>query len=203
MLVIGLTGGIGSGKTTATDYFAHKGIIIVDADIASRIVVEPGKPALGKIKQHFGPEIINDKDGTLNRAVLRKVVFNNPQELHWLEQLLHPLIREEIKQQLNHSKSDYTILVSPILFESGQNTFTQRALVIDAPEDLQIKRTALRDHTDETSVKAIMKAQTAREQRLKNADDIIVNDSHLENLYTQLDLLHLKYLALSKIERGN
>jgi len=203
VLVIGLTGGIGSGKTTATDYFARKGITIVDADIASRIVVESGKPALEKIKQHFGPEIINDKDGTLNRAVLRKVVFNNPQELHWLEQLLHPLIREEIKQQLNHSKSDYTILVSPILFESGQNTFAQRVLVIDAPEDLQIKRTALRDHTDETSVKAIMKAQTAREQRLRNADDIIVNDSNLENLYTQLDLLHLKYLALSKIERGN
>ena len=181
MLVIGLTGGIGSGKTTATDYFARKGITIVDADIASRIVVQAGKPALEKIKQHFGAEIINTDDGTLNRAALRKIVFNNPEELHWLEQLTHPLIREEIQNQIKNSSSAYTILVSPILFESGQNTFTQRTLVIDAPEALQISRTALRDHTDAESVKAIMKAQTAREQRIKNADDVIVNDSNIEN----------------------
>jgi len=197
MLVIGLTGGIGSGKTTATDYFARKGITIVDADLVSRIVVEPGKPALTKIAQHFGSEIINH-DGTLNRTALRKIVFDNRDQLRWLEQLTHPLIREEIQKQINNSKSAYTILVSPILFESGQNAFTQRTLVIDAPESLQISRTAERDHTDAESVKAIMKAQTAREQRLKKADDIIVNDSDVENFYRQLDGLHEKYMELSR-----
>lgn len=200
MLVIGLTGGIGSGKTTATDYFARKGITIVDADIASRIVVEPGKAALTKIAEHFSSDILNS-DGSLNRSALRKIVFNYPEELHWLEQLTHPLIREEIQNQIKNSSSPYTILVSPILFESGQNAFTQRTVVIDAPETLQISRTAVRDHTDPESVKAIMKAQTAREQRIKNADDVIVNDSNVESFYKQLDALHSKYLALSQTSK--
>ncbi len=202
MLIIGLTGGIGSGKTAASDYFETLGITVVDADLVSRLVVEPGSPALGKIAEHFGADIL-DQDGALNRTALRKIVFDTPDERIWLEGLLHPLIGEEIQRQLNTSQSPYTLLVSPILFESGQNLMTQRALLIDAPEELQISRTSVRDNTDPESVKSIMKAQTQREERRKLADDIILNDSDLESLHKKLDQLHQEYLALAEQNTSN
>jgi len=197
MLKIGLTGGIGSGKTAASDYFATKGITIVDADVVSRQVVEPGQVALQKIEDYFGNDVINS-DSTLNRAALRKIVFDNPDERLWLEKLLHPAIAREIQNQIRLSQSPYTVLVSPLLFESGQHIFTNRTLVIDAPEALQIERTSTRDKTDEKSVKAIMEAQTDRVQRLKKADDVIVNDGDLNHLYQQIDTLHQGYLTLAQ-----
>lgn len=197
MLIIGLTGGIGSGKTSASDYFASKGITIVDADLVSRLVVEPGQSALQKIAEHFGEHILN-ASGALDRAALRKIVFETPEKRLWLEALLHPLIAQEIQRQLQASQSAYTILVSPILFESGQHLYTQRSLVIDAPEELQISRTAERDHTDAASVKAIMKAQTQRAVRREKADDVLINEGTREDLYKKIDELHNTYLKLAK-----
>lgn len=197
MLVVGVTGGIGSGKTAATDRFQALGITVVDADLASRVVVEPGRPALKAIEEHFGKEVIAD-DGTLNRRALRDIVFANPEERKWLERLTHPLIAQEIVSQIQASQSPYTILASPLLLESGQSRMAQRVLVIDVPEDVQIARTATRDKTDANSVKAIIAAQMKRADRLAKADDVIVNDRSLEDLHQAVDALHQRYLEMAK-----
>ena len=197
MLVIGVTGGIGSGKTAATDRFQALGIKVVDADLASRVVVEPGRPALQAIAEHFGPGVIAE-DGSLNRRVLRDIVFANPEERKWLERLTHPLIAQEILQQIQSSTSAYTILASPLLLESGQSRMAQRVLVIDVPEDLQITRTTERDNTDAAGVKAIIAAQMKRADRLAKANDVIVNDRSLAELHTQVDQLHQQYLELAR-----
>ena len=197
MLVVGVTGGIGSGKTAATDRFQVLGITVVDADLASRVVVEPGRPALKAIEEHFGKDVIAD-DGTLNRRALREIVFANPEERKWLERLTHPLIAQEIVSQIQASQSPYTILASPLLLESGQSRMAQRVLVIDVPEDVQIARTATRDNTDANSVKAIIAAQMKRADRLAKADDVIVNDRSLEALHQAVDALHQQYLEMAK-----
>lgn len=197
MLVVGVTGGIGSGKTAATDRFQALGITVVDADLASRVVVEPGRPALMAIQEHFGKEVIAD-DGTLNRRALRDIVFANPEERKWLERLTHPLIAQEIVSQIQASQSPYTILASPLLLESGQSRMAQRVLVIDVPEDVQIARTATRDNTDANSVKAIIAAQMKRADRLAKADDVIVNDRSMEALHQAVDALHQQYLEMAK-----
>ncbi len=196
MLVIGLTGGIGSGKTAATDRFKSHGITIVDADIVSRQIVEPGTLALTKIQEHFGDHVITS-DGQLDRRALREIVFSHPEERKWLESLTHPLIGQEIFRQLQASQSPYTLLVSPLLFESGQSRMTNRVVLVDAPVEAQISRTIQRDNTTEAGARAIVEAQMPREQRLSKADDIIVNDQNLEHLYAQVDRLHEQYLALS------
>ncbi len=197
MLVIGVTGGIGSGKTAATDRFQTLGIKVVDADLASRVVVEPGRPALKAIEEHFGSGVIA-ADGTLDRRALREIVFANPDERKWLERLTHPLIAQEIVQQIQSSTSPYTILASPLLLESGQSRMAQRVLVIDVPEAVQIARTANRDNTTEAGVKAIIAAQMKREDRLTKADDVIVNDQSLEALHAAVDKLHQHYLELAR-----
>ena len=197
MFVVGVTGGIGSGKTAATDHFQSLGITIVDADLASRVIVEPGREALIRIEEHFGSGVIA-ADGTLDRRALRDIVFNNPDERKWLEQLTHPLIGQEIVQQIQASRSPYTILASPLLLESGQSRLAQRVLLIDVPESLQIERTTRRDDTTEAGVKAIMKAQMSREERRAKADDIIVNDQDLPHLHNEVEKLHQRYLEIAK-----
>ena len=197
--VIGVTGGIGSGKTAVTNRFQSLGITVVDADIASRVIVEPGRPALAEIEAHFGASAIAE-DGTLDRRVLRDIVFSNPDERKWLEQLTHPLIGQEIVSQLQASKSAYTILVSPLLLESAQHQMAQRILVIDVPVETQVARTINRDDTTEDGVKAIIKVQMDRETRLKKADDVITNDKSLNDLYNAVDALHNTYLALASAQ---
>lgn len=199
-LIIGLTGGIGSGKSAAAARFeqAH-GIHVVDADIKSRVVVEPGRPALQKIVDRFGDAVLQE-DGSLNRAALRERVFQVPDERRWLEQLLHPLIREEIVTDLASARSPYALLVSPLLVESGQYQMTRRVLVVDVPEDLQIARTTARDNVPEEQVRAILKAQAQREERLRHAHDVIANDRDLAALHAQVDALHQQYLALARGE---
>ena len=199
MLVVGVTGGIGSGKTAATDRFQALGITVVDADLASRIVVEPGRPALKAIEEHFGSGVINP-DGSLDRRALRDIVFSNPDERKWLERLTHPLIAEEILRQIQASTSPYTILASPLLLESGQSRMAQRVLVIDVPEAIQIARTSSRDNTPPDSVKAIIAAQMPRNERLAKADDVIVNDDSLEALHKAVDQLHQTYLQLARAQ---
>lgn len=195
-MIIGLTGGIGSGKTAAANRFAAAhGIHVVDADQKSRVVVEPGRPALAHIVDRFGDAMLLD-DGTLNRAALRETVFAAPEQRQWLEQLLHPLIRNEIITDLHSATSPYALLVSPLLVESGQNSLTNRVIVVDVPETMQLARTVQRDAVPEAQVRAIMQAQAQREERLRHAHDVLTNDSDLAALYAQVDALHTRYMQL-------
>lgn len=193
--ILGLTGGIGSGKSAAAQRFSELGVHTVDADHAARWVVEPGKPALIKIAEYFGSHILQS-DGQLDRATLRAEVFRNPEQRRWLEALLHPLIRQEISQNLTLAESPYAILVSPLLIESGQHLLTQRILVVDTPEQLQIQRTMQRDQVSEEQVAAILQAQAKREQRLSQAHDVLMNDRDLHWLQSEVDRLHVFYSTL-------
>jgi len=193
--ILGLTGGIGSGKSAAAQHFIDLGIHLVDADHAARWVVEPGRPALAQIVEHFGAGVLQP-DGTLNRSALRGLIFENPEQRRWLESLLHPLIGQEISSYLAQAESPYAILVSPLLVESGQYRLAQRVLVIDAPLELQIQRTMLRDSSSEAQVQAILKVQASREQRLSHADDVLVNDRDPAWLKSEVERLHLFYLTL-------
>ncbi|QXI29388.1 dephospho-CoA kinase [Pseudomonas vanderleydeniana] len=193
--ILGLTGGIGSGKSAAAQHFIDLGIHAVDADHAARWVVEPGRPALLKIAEHFGPGVLQ-VDGQLDRTALRKLIFEDAEQRRWLEALLHPLIAAEIASHLAQAQSPYAILVSPLLIESGQYATTRRVLVIDAPQALQIERTLQRDQTSEAQVQAILKAQATREERLKYADDVLVNDRDRAWLHSEVERLHNFYLTL-------
>ncbi|MGM0480865.1 MAG: dephospho-CoA kinase [Pseudomonadota bacterium] len=190
--VVGLTGGIGSGKTAASDYLAGLGIDVIDADVVARQVVEPGSPCLAEIISHFGAQI-TAPDGSLNRKALRQRVFNDDSEKRWLNQLLHPAIRTEILRQLKQSQSAYAVLVAPLLLENGLDAYCQRILVVDVPETLQVERTVKRDQSEPHLVEAIMAAQMPRQQRLARADDIVLNDGSLDHLQQQLALLDKNY----------
>ena len=193
-MIIGLTGGIGSGKTAVSDTFKSLGIDIVDADVSSRRVVEKGQPALDDIQAHFGDGIL-DSENNLDRAKLREIIFKNPQERVWLEKLLHPKIAKHIKDQLESSNSPYCILVSPLLLETEQKSYCSFVLVVDVPEESQIARTAKRDGVSEEQVKNIISAQIDREKRLEQADEIIINDGSMEELKEKVVVLHTKYLS--------
>ncbi|MBQ0754922.1 MAG: dephospho-CoA kinase [Gammaproteobacteria bacterium] len=197
MLVIGLTGGIGSGKTAASDYFSSLGITVVDADLASRTVVQPGQPALDQIAKRFGDHMIN-ADLSLNRAALRELVFSDKQALKALEAITHPAIRTELLNQLQQSQSPYTILVSPLLLETNQHQLTDRVLLIDAEEKVQIDRTVQRDKVPSQQVEAIMAAQMPRHTKQSKADDIALNNGDLAALHGKLNALHQTYLKLAQ-----
>ena len=196
MFIVGLTGGIGSGKSAVAAQFRTLGITVVDADIAARKVVEQGSPALAEIASHFGSEVIQ-ADGTLDRAALRERVFDNAAERRWLEQLLHPRIREWIAAELAAATSPYAVLESPLLFESSQHTIIDRALLVDVPEALQLQRAAARDGNTEAQIKAIMAAQMSRAERQQRADDCIDNSGTLEDLEQAVLDLHNHYLQLA------
>ncbi|AWT11223.1 dephospho-CoA kinase [Stutzerimonas frequens] len=193
--ILGLTGGIGSGKSAVAEQFASLGVHTVDADQAARWVVEPGRTALLQIAQHFGDGVLLPT-GELNRAALRERIFADPAERQWLERLLHPLIRSEMADHLARADSPYAIMVSPLLIESGQYRTVDRVLVVDVPEVLQIARTVARDQASEEQVRAILKVQAAREERLRHADDVLVNDRDLSWLRSEVERLHHFYLQL-------
>jgi dephospho-CoA kinase len=193
--ILGLTGGIGSGKSAVAQHFVDLGVHLVDADHAARWVVEPGRPALDKIVEHFGGDVLQ-ADGQLDRSALRARIFADSDERRWLEALLHPLIGQEIMAYLARAESPYAILVSPLLIESGQHRLTQRVLLVDAPEQLQIQRTIARDQSSAEQVQAILKAQASRSERLQHAHDVLVNDRDLHWLQAEVERLHNFYLAL-------
>ena len=193
--IVGLTGGIGSGKSAAADRFTELGVVVVDADLASRAVVEPGEPALEAIAEHFGADYI-DAAGQLDRTRLRHTVFADEVERQWLQSLLHPLINQYLSSNLAGATSPYAILVNPLLIETRQHTWCQRVLVVDAPEEAQLQRTMQRDDNTREQVQNIMRAQTDRGVRLAHADDVIVNDQDLEHLRGCVDALHARYLEL-------
>lgn len=196
-LIVGLTGGIGSGKSEVSARFSKRGIVIVDADVVAREVVEPGSVALMQISTHFGDEIL-DAGGSLNRSKLRETIFANPAEKQWLESLLHPIINVSIRHQLANSTSAYSILASPLLLETQQFQLVNRILVVDASEELQIERASLRDKNNETQIKAIMQTQLSRQERCSRADDIIQNHGDLHELEEQVEALHKFYLTLAR-----
>ena len=201
-LVVGITGGIGSGKSAVTDRFEQHGITVVDADKAARVIVEPGRPALQSIAEHFGEDILLP-DGALDRAALRAKVFADESERHWLEQLTHPLIGQEIFDQLSAADSAYTILSSPLLLETSQKSLTDLVVVVDVPEDVQLARTMARDDNDEAQVKRIMAAQMSRSERLEKADIVIDNNRGLAELDELVGELHKEFLARAEETRNN
>jgi len=197
VLKIGLTGGIGSGKSTVAKYFAEFSITIIDADKIARELVAAGTPTLTKIVKHFGNKVLTDC-GTLDHTYLRKLIFSNSKQKQWLENLLHPLIYQEIENQLQQAKSPYCILVIPLLLETHQEKLVDRILVVDTPQQQQIYRTMKKNKMSEKEVKAIIAAQVNREQRLAGADDVIYNNNSLTKLKQQVQQLHQQYLILSR-----
>ncbi|KIL06250.1 dephospho-CoA kinase [Stutzerimonas stutzeri] len=193
--ILGLTGGIGSGKSAAAERFAELGVHVVDADQVARSVVEPGSAALAQIVDRFGVPILASS-GELNRAALRERIFTSVEDRHWLERLLHPLIRQEIWASLSRAESPYAVLVSPLLVESRQHEQVDRVLVVDVPEDLQLQRVLARDQVSEDQVRAILAAQAQRDDRLRHANDVLVNDRDLSWLRQEVDRLHDHYLQL-------
>ena len=189
MFVVGLTGGIGSGKSAATAIFEDLGIDVVDADLASREAVLPGSKALDQIQKKFGNEILLE-DQSLNRARLREIIFDNSEDKTWLEQLLHPEIRHIIQSKLENSSSEYVILVSPLLFETDQHEFCNTTILIDSSMNSQVSRTSKRDSVSEDSVKKIISAQMSRDDRLKIAKIVINNDGSLEQLESNVKKVH-------------
>lgn len=193
--VLGLTGGIGSGKSAVVEEFGRLGVHWVDADHAARWVVEPGRPALASIVERFG-ETVLAQDGSLDRAALRGLVFRDAAQRKWLEELLHPLIRQEIAEHLARATSPYAIMVSPLLVESGQYRQVDRVLVVDVPEALQVERASRRDQSSEAQIRAILEAQASREERLRHADDVLINDRDRAWLRQEVERLHNFYLTL-------
>ena len=199
-LVIGLTGGIASGKTTVANLFQqHFAIDIVDADIVAREVVEPETEGLNAIIEHFGSKVVS-VEGTLDRAALRSIIFSQPEEKLWLNDLLHPMIRARMLEQLSQATSDYVLLVIPLMVENNLQNLADKVLVVDVEEQIQIERTMQRDNVDEQQAQSILKSQASRAQRLAIADFVIKNSTENQKLLPQITELHKKFL---EIGRGN
>lgn len=190
---IGLTGGIGSGKTAASDWFAAQGVAVVDADVVAREIVALGQPALTEIADTFGTDMLNT-DGSLNRAAMREYIFNTPNVRQQLEAITHPRIRTEIIRQLTSATSSYALLVSPLLFETNQHELVQQTILIDVPETLQLTRASQRDGQTIESTQRIMQAQMSRAERQQRATHVILNDSSLKDLHAKLAVLHQRLL---------
>lgn len=197
ILKIGLTGGIGCGKSTVCDLFAELGISIIDADLIAREIVEPGQPALSQLSQYFGPQILH-ADGSLNRATLRQTIFKDEAARQTINEIMHPLIFKEIEQRINNLDSLYCIVAVPLLFETGYQNKFDRVLVIDCDPDTQIQRVSQRDQADLQQIQAIIDSQIPRSRRLELADDIIDNMSSLQILAEQVKKLHNSYTKLAK-----
>lgn len=195
-LKVGLTGGIGSGKTLASDRFAELGAEVIDTDQLSRELVEPGQPALAEIAAAFGDTVLQ-ADGRLDRAALRRLIFDHPDARKRLEQILHPRIRAAMLARAGNSAAPYLVFVIPLLLETGQQGLVDRVLVIDAPETLQRSRAAGRDGVDPAEIDRILAAQLDRDSRLRGADDVLTNDRGIPDLIDQVDALHQRYLALA------
>ncbi|MBU1190718.1 MAG: dephospho-CoA kinase [Gammaproteobacteria bacterium] len=197
MLRIGLTGGIGSGKSTVAELFAARGVPVIDADVIARELVAPGQPALAAIVAAFGSEILN-AEGALDRSRLRERVFSDAKQRLQLEAILHPRIRAEMTTRITTLNAPYVMLVIPLLFEAAQTDMVDRVLVVDVSPEVQRERVAARDALSQQQIEAILTAQLDREHRIERADDVIDNSGDLAALEQQVDTLHRRYLALAK-----
>ncbi|WP_436893979.1 dephospho-CoA kinase [Siccibacter turicensis] len=194
---VALTGGVGSGKSTVADAFAHLGVTVIDADIIARQVVEPGTPALSAIIDRFGSGICLP-DGTLNRRELREKIFAHAEDKAWLNALLHPLIGQQTRQEIAQATSDYVLWVVPLLVENQLHKNADRILVVDVTPDTQLRRTMLRDNVPRELAEKMLAAQASREARLAIADDVIDNNGAPEAIVSDVARLHQRYLALAK-----
>ena len=201
-LVVGVTGGIGSGKSTAARLFAERGAALVDTDAIALALTQSGQPSVQEIARRFGTEYITPT-GALDRQRMREHVFADPEAKRDLEAILHPLIRAEVAAQVRACAAPYVLVLIPLLIETGgYPALAQRVLVVDADEQIQIARTMARSALTEEQVRAIMRTQATRQQRLAAADDIIDNNGDLEHLRTQVEALHIRYLEMSQRECG-
>jgi dephospho-CoA kinase len=196
LLRIGLTGGIASGKSVVADMFSARGIPVIDTDLISREVVEPGKPGLQAVIQEFGSKFLR-ADGTLDRPAMRKQIFSDPHSRICLEKILHPLIRSETIAQMKNAGGPYQIIAVPLLAETDFADFVDRILVIDCPMDICRERLLARDAETEDSVARIFSTQASREERLRIANDVIVNDGSLQDTERAVEELHQRYLVMS------
>ena len=199
MLIIGLTGGIGSGKSAVCKIFVELGVPVIDADVIARQVVEPGQPALEQVRNALGNDIITPA-GQLDRAKLRTIIFNNPAKRKQLEAILHPAIQTEMLRQANAVNHPYCIFAIPLLFEANQTDMVDRILVIDAPDELRRQRIKARDQINDAEIDAIFSSQLTREERLSQADDTISNNADLDHLRTQVIDLNSRYIELAHQE---
>jgi dephospho-CoA kinase len=199
MLVVGLTGGIGSGKSAASRCFERLGVPVIDADRVAREVVEPGEPALDEIAASLGADLVRP-DGTLDRARLRERVFADPDARRRLEAILHPRIRTRMRESLARipTGTPYAVCVIPLLFETGQRDLVDRVLVVEAAEPVRVGRVTGRDGVTEAQVRRILAAQCPTEVRAAGADDLIVNEGSESELAAKVSALHEKYLALAR-----
>lgn len=202
MLRIGLTGGIGSGKTTVAALLAMRGVPVIDTDEIARHLSEPGQPTFGEIVRAFGEDVL-DNNRRIDRNRLRERVFENADERRRLETILHPRIREAVQAKLAETDAPYCVLVVPLLIESGFTDLTDRILVVDAMENIQIQRTAARSGLSEPEVRRIMSAQASRALRLQKADDVIDNNSDRKHLEAEVERLHQWYLSLAATSKKN
>ena len=193
--IVGLTGGIGSGKTTVANLFADLGVVLVDADIVAREVVSPGSEGLAAIVEHFGADILLS-DGHLDRSMLRERIFNNDEQRLWLNGLLHPLIRETMLKNCKEAQSNYVIMVVPLLFENGLDRLVQRTLLVDISPQLQQQRTMARDDVSAKQVQNIIGSQATRAEKLSKADDVIDNQGEISALKCKVDALNSLYLKI-------
>jgi len=201
-LRIGLTGGVGSGKSEAARQFAQLGAAVIDTDVIARRLVEPGQPALAEIARTFGADAL-DATGRLNRNWMRQQVFADPARRRQLETILHPRIRTQALLDAEQANAPYCLLVIPLLVETGDDYPLDRILLIDCPEDLQRRRIRARDAIAEPEIDAVLASQASRAQRQVIADDIIVNDTDLQTLTVAVQRLHRQYLELAGKQRDN
>ena len=200
--IVGLTGGIASGKSTVAARFIELGVPVIDADVASRNVVQRGKPALAQIATRFGAHLIGT-GGDLDRAALRSHIFKDPAERRALEQILHPLIRDQMNAEAARIKAPYLVMAIPLLVEGGSaHERVQRVLVVDIPEELQIERLLERDGVSPEQAHAILASQARRADRLAVADDILVNTGSVTDLRQSVDRLHAQYLQWAGATEG-
>lgn len=195
MLVVGLTGGIGAGKSSVAQRFAALGVPVLDADQVARELVLPGSAALDRIRQAFGNALVSSS-GELDRARLRELVFSDPGLRKQLEAILHPLVRQSIADWLARQQACYVVVVIPLLFESGMQDLVQRVLVVDCDEALQVERVLQRDRLDAATIKAIMAAQWPRRERLAKADDILDNSGTADAAAARISELDRYYRSL-------
>ena len=197
MFSVGLTGGIASGKTTVSNLFAELGVPIVDTDVISRKLLQPGEPAYREVSEHFGGIILN-AEGAIVRAVLRRMIFSNPEHKSWLEKMLHPLIYQRSHDAIQqHSRAAYVLVVVPLLFESGFQSLVDRVLAVDCSAEQQISRLMKRDNIDEDLARSMLAQQLSNAERRERAQDIINNHADDADLRAQVDSLHRFYLQLA------
>lgn len=203
MLRVGLTGGIGSGKTAVSDRFADLGAPVIDTDVLSREVVEPGEPALDELVKHFG-EAILDNDGNLDRERLREMVFSDPGKKQRVESILHPAIRQRLQDKLKALEKEehpYCIIVVPLLVETDFQEMVDRVLVVEAPRERRVQWVMSRSGLSRQEVETIMDTQASSETRRAVAHDIIDNDGSLAELLKKVDRFHAKYLVVPKLAK--